>query len=135
MSYRGQRTMPNFRGKNHYLVGVKSKGSAKDKITGCYLMQDIEIQNKSKTNKTKSNKNVKKQEKKQKNNKNMNEWELKKAGRKAKYNNSKRTMKEVWTIEMESEEDKGDIQSLPSHFKRYIVQDRKIVVQQPIKTS
>ena len=43
-------------------------------------------------------------------------------------------MKEVWTTEMESDEDKKDTQTLPSHFKRYTAQDRKIVVQQPTRT-
>ena len=65
----------------------------------------------------------------------MDERELTKMERKPKYNELKRTMKEVWTIEMESEEDKGEIQSLPSHLKQYTVQERKIVVQQPIRTS
>ena len=43
-------------------------------------------------------------------------------------------MKEVWTTKMESDEEKKDTQSLPSHFKRYIVEDQKIVVQQPTRT-
>ena len=43
MRSRGQRTMPWFRGKNHYLVGVKTKGSTKDKVAGCYLTQDVGI--------------------------------------------------------------------------------------------
>ena len=37
MRSRCQREMPKFRGKNHYLVGVKAKGSAKDNVIGCYL--------------------------------------------------------------------------------------------------
>ena len=43
-------------------------------------------------------------------------------------------MKEVWTMEMEKGDDKNDIQSLPSHFKRYTIQERKVVVQQPTRT-
>ena len=66
--------------------------------------------------------------------KNSSDKGLTKLERKAKYNELKRTMKEVWTTEMESDEDKKDTQSLPSHFKRYTVQDRKIVVQQPTRT-
>ena len=95
MRSRGQRTMPEFKDKNHYLVGVKAKGSARDKITGCYLTQDTEIQNKTKTNKAKKNKKIKKEEKKHKNNQNMDERELTKMERKAKYNELKRAMKEV----------------------------------------
>ena len=64
----------------------------------------------------------------------MDKRELTKTERKAKYNELKRTMKEVWTTEMESEEDQKETHSLPSHFKKYTVQDRKVVVQQPVRT-
>ena len=109
--------MPEFEGKNHYLIGVKAKGSAKEKVTWCYLTQDIEIQNKIKINKIEKNKKIEKQ----KNNKNMDKRELTKAKRKEKYNELKRTLKEVWTKEMESDNDKEEIQSLKSHINRYII--------------
>ena len=60
---RGQRTMPELKGKNHYLVGVKARGSTKNKVTGCYLTQDIEIPNKTKTKKIKYHKKIKKEAK------------------------------------------------------------------------
>ena len=74
--------MPNFKDKKHYLIGGKARGSAKDKITRCYLMQDIEIQDKTKINKIGKNKKMEKEEKKQNNNKNLDERELTKAERK-----------------------------------------------------
>ena len=116
-------------------MGIKAIGKAKDKFTGCYLANPIYIQSKSKKkDKTRNNKNIKKEKTTLKKDKNNSEKGLTKLERKAKYNELKRTMKEVWTTEMESEEDNKDIQSLPSHFKRYTVQDRKIVVQQPTRT-
>ena len=66
MRSRGQRLMPEFKGKNHYLVGVKAKESAKDKVTGCYLVEDIKIQNKTKTKKTKNKKKLKKKKRSKK---------------------------------------------------------------------
>ena len=35
---------------------------------------------------------------------------------------------------MESEGDNQDNMSVPSHFKRYTIQDRKVIVQQPKRT-
>ena len=44
-------------------------------------------------------------------------------------------IKEVWTTEMEEESDSKNAADVPSHFKRYTIQDRKIiVVQQPIRS-
>ena len=52
---------------------------------------------------------------------------------KIKFNEQKRVMKEVWTTEMESDElDTKDGVSVPSHYKRYTIQDQKIIVQQPV---
>ena len=58
-----------------------------------------------------------------------------KTERNAKYNEYKRQIKDIWTTECESEEEEGDSISVPSHFKRYTIQDRKIIVQQPVRTS
>lgn len=55
--------------------------------------------------------------------------------RKAKYKEHKRRLPQVWTTEMESKKDEHDAISVPSHFKRYTIQDKKIVVHQPIRTS
>ena len=35
---------------------------------------------------------------------------------------------------MESEGEKQENMSVPSHFKRYAIQDRKVIVQQPMRT-
>ena len=121
--------MPEFENITHYLIGVKAVGKAKDKITRCYLANPIEIQsNNKRKNKTENHKKIKKEKNTQKKEENSNDKRLTMIERRAKYNELKRTMKEVWTTEMESDEDKKEIQSLPSHFKRYTVQERKIVV-------
>ena len=44
-------------------------------------------------------------------------------------------MKQGWTTEMECEDEKSEAMTVPSHLKKYTIQDRKIVIKQPIKTS
>ncbi|RYA84865.1 hypothetical protein DD594_25590 [Enterobacter cloacae complex sp. 4DZ1-17B1] len=59
-------------------------------------------------------------------------FKLSKMERKVKYNDLKRALKEVWTIEMETDEESNDDKfDAPSHYKKYTIQDRKIVVQKP----
>ncbi|MCO5548151.1 hypothetical protein L7F22_001609 [Adiantum nelumboides] len=54
--------------------------------------------------------------------------------RKSEYNKLKKTLKDVWTIEMDTDEDvNSDKMDVPSHYKKYIIQDRKIIVQQPMR--
>ena len=48
---------------------------------------------------------------------------------------SLREMKQVWTTEIESDDEPNEAMSVPSHFKKYTIQDRKIVVQQPVRVS
>ncbi|MCO5601209.1 hypothetical protein L7F22_055328 [Adiantum nelumboides] len=57
-----------------------------------------------------------------------------KTERKSEYNKLKKTLKDVWTIEMETYEDvNSNKMDVPSHYKKYTIQDRKIIVQQPMK--
>ncbi|MCO5581702.1 hypothetical protein L7F22_035591 [Adiantum nelumboides] len=57
-----------------------------------------------------------------------------KTERKSEYNKLKKTLKDVWTTEMETDEDaNSDKMDVPSHYKKYTIQDRKIIVQQPMK--
>ena len=75
---------------------------------------------KTKRHKTKQeNKSVKSQEEKPKLTKT--EW-------RARYNELKRELKQVWSTEMESEGENQDNMSVPSYFKRYTIQDRKVIV-------
>ncbi|MCO5606548.1 hypothetical protein L7F22_060736 [Adiantum nelumboides] len=54
--------------------------------------------------------------------------------RRKKYRELKKTLKEVYTMEMETtEEENKDIMSVPSHYKKYTLHDRKIIVEQPIQ--
>lgn len=98
----------------------------------CYLMQNT----KSLTQKeTKLKKDKTKQNKEPVNGDKTQELKLTKTKKKAKYNKLKCKMKQVWTIEMDSEDERNENMSFPSHFKQYTIQDRKVVVQQPIRTS
>ena len=47
--------------------------------------------------------------------------------RKKQYQEYKNTLKQVWSSELETEEDES-IGKVPSHFKKYSLQDKKIVV-------
>ena len=51
----------------------------------------------------------------------------------AKYNEHKYKIKDIWTTKMENEFEIHDGESVPSHFKCYSIQDRNIIVQQPIR--
>ncbi|MCO5593602.1 hypothetical protein L7F22_047617 [Adiantum nelumboides] len=65
-------------------------------------------------------------------------WEIRsgmtKIERKSEYNKLKKTLKDVWTTEMQTDEDtNSDKMDVPSHYKKYTIQDRKIIVQQPMR--
>ena len=55
--------------------------------------------------------------------------------RKQKYQELKCTLKEVWTIELESDDETNDGISVPSHYRKYTLQDRWLVVQQPVRVK
>ncbi|MCO5581547.1 hypothetical protein L7F22_035435 [Adiantum nelumboides] len=94
----------------------------RDKITGQYA-------------KTKKWDNHKKNKHERKGIKLNEGWEIRsnmtKTERKSEYNKLKKTLKDVWTTEMETDEDVNlDKMDVPSHYKKYTIQDRKIIVQQ-----
>ena len=92
---RGQRTMPEFRNKSHYLIGVQARDCVKDKITGCYLTQVIGPQSKKTKTKTKKIENPENKTKKKKEKKEEGEKTPTKMERKAKYQELKQTLKGV----------------------------------------
>ncbi|WP_165309839.1 hypothetical protein, partial [Enterobacter cloacae complex sp. 4DZ3-17B2] len=54
--------------------------------------------------------------------------------RKKKYQELKKTLKEMYTSEMETiEEESKDVMSVPSHYKKYTLHDQKIIVKQPVR--
>lgn len=87
--------MPELRNKTHYLMMVNAKESIKDKVTGCYQTQEPKME------KTLSEPCTHKQETKQKQRKPKTQKTKKegssmtKTERKAKFNEHKRTLKEV----------------------------------------
>ncbi|MCO5558107.1 hypothetical protein L7F22_011684 [Adiantum nelumboides] len=57
-----------------------------------------------------------------------------KTERKSEYNKLKKTLKDVWATETETDEEvNSDKMDVPSHYKKYTIQDRKIIVQQPMR--
>lgn len=121
--------MPEYEGKTHYLMMINTKDCVKDRVTGCYLTRSSQTTN---TTEPKPKKEKKKQDKDSEKSTKTKGSNLTKLERKAKYNEHKRRLQEIWTTEMESEEETRDTMSVPSHFKRYTLQDRKIVLQQPL---
>ena len=53
--------------------------------------------------------------------------------RKQKHNELKRTLKQEWSTEMETKDTDSKVLNAPSHFKRFIVEERKIILQHPKK--
>ena len=94
---KGQRYAPKYHGKRHFLRSSQAKDCVKDKITGCYLIQEEKPTPNPKTKKDKNkreDKSVNNQEEKMK---------LTKTERRARYNELKRELKQVWSTDMESE--------------------------------
>ncbi|MCO5577929.1 hypothetical protein L7F22_031764 [Adiantum nelumboides] len=117
--------MPLVKDKTAYLRFVKANDCVKDKITGQFA-------------KTKKWENQKKNKLERKGTKLSEGWEIRskmtKIERKSEYNKLKKTLKDVWTTEMETDEDaNSDKMDVPSHYKKYTIQDRKMVVQQPMR--
>ncbi|MCO5564364.1 hypothetical protein L7F22_018024 [Adiantum nelumboides] len=117
--------MPLVKDKTGYLRFVKANDCVKDKITGQFAKTQKRVNQK-------KNKHEKKGIK-------LNEgWEIRsrmtKTERKSEYNKLKKTLKDVWTTEMETDEEvNSDKMDVPSHYKKYTIQDRKIIVQQPMR--
>ena len=122
--------MPQLQGKNEYLMYVKAHDCIKDKITGCYKVEPVGSSRKivPKKPKPKQPKETKIKETKAKV---KDEPEMTRLERKQKYKELKRTLQKEWSTEMESDDSDQDALSAPSHFKRYTIQDQKIVLQQP----
>ena len=116
-------------GKNAFLRYVQAHDCVKDKVTGCYRVEPVEKEKnlKPKPKNTKPKNNKKEENKKSE----KGEPELTKLERKQRYRELKRTLQREWSTEMETDESDKEGLSAPSHFKRYTIQERKIVLQQP----
>ncbi|MCO5570124.1 hypothetical protein L7F22_023840 [Adiantum nelumboides] len=117
--------MPLVKNKTAYLRFVKANDCVKDKITEQFA-------------KTQKWKNQKKNKHERKGIKLNEGWEIRskmtKIKRKSEYNKLKKTLKDVWTTEMETDKDvNSDKMDVPFHYKKYTIQDRKIIVQQPMR--
>ena len=122
--------MPEIKGKTHFLMLVNASDCIKDKISGRYLNL--------KPNLTKSE--IKKMKKDLHNSAEVSFEKvdiqgdpiLSKVERKKKTGELKQKLKKIWT----TDDSEGEIKSgpdVPSHFKKYTIQDRTLVVQQQMR--
>ena len=114
--------MPRINGKKHYLELVKADDVVKDKITGCYLTHIRGVRTSTKRSKSEKSKTVKKDTCKPQ--------KMTKLERKTTYNEVKRVLKQVWTTTTGSSSENEGVE-VPSHYKKYTIQDRQILLQTP----
>ena len=110
---------PNLKGKSHFLRWVDPGDCIKDNLKGCYLTQILEIS----ASKPKRHKQ------------NGNHYELmKKRLKTVEIRKGKEEFKDClleWE-DLDTDEDKLTTPiSVPSHYKKYTVEERKIVVKKP----
>ena len=118
--------MPQINGKKYYLELVKADDVVKDKITGSYLTHIRGVKASTKRSRSEKSKTVKKDTCKPQ--------KMSKLERKMTYNEVKRVLKQVWTTATgsSSENEGGEV---PSHYKKYTIQDRQILLQTPERQS
>ena len=108
---------------------VKANDCMKNKVTGCYTMKPIlDI----KTNQKKKGSNLKEETKpilKQ------NKTQMTKLERKQKYKELKQTLNQEWSTKMETEDTGSEELNAPSHFKCYTMEERKVILQNPMRES
>ena len=126
--------MPRVKDKTTYLRLVNATDNVKDKITRCYLTQKTQRETRSRRAQSKKGKTNEQTEQNPTKTK-PKEPQMTRLKRKQKYKEQKQILKELWTTEMEDSSENNEGISVPSHFKRYTIKERKVVVQQPIRTQ
>ncbi|MCO5568906.1 hypothetical protein L7F22_022608 [Adiantum nelumboides] len=116
--------MPFVKDKTRYLRLVKTNDYVKDKATGQFFKTKLLRNNKKhKQNKAKS--------------KTHEDWEIRsgmtKIKKKFEYNKLKQTLKYVWTTKWRRMMTKFNTMDVPSRYKKYTIQDKKIIEQQPMR--
>ena len=111
-----------MKGKNHYLEFVKADDVIKDKVTGCYLTHIRGVSASAKRSRSEKNKTIKKDTGKTPKMSNLEQ--------KTTYNEVKRVLKQVWTTATGSSSENEGVE-VPSHYKKYTIQDRQILLQTP----
>ena len=91
----------------HYLMMVNARDCVKDKVTGCYLINTIKKGTQFQKQKQKLEKQKEKKMKLDKNS-TVKQPSMIKVERRAKYNEHKRRVKEVWIAKVESEFESQD---------------------------
>ncbi|RYA42777.1 hypothetical protein [Enterobacter cloacae complex sp. GF14B] len=112
--------MPSVSSKTQFLMQIDANDCVKDKITGRYpskknseMSQTLRKARKGTQEKSQNKKPL-----------------MTRVERKKKYQELKKDLKEIYTTEMETtEEDGKDVMHVPSHYKKYTLQDRKIIAK------
>ena len=99
---------------------VKAKDCQKNRVTGCYKVEP-----------TLDPKGTPKRQGEIKPTKKKSKPTMTKLERKQKHNELKRTLKQEWSIEMETKDTDSGVLSAPSHFKCYTIEERKVILQHP----
>ena len=118
---------PTVQGKQGYLRMVKANDCQKKKFNGYYKAELVtetmgspkergHNQNKEKTMAKKETKST-----------------ITKLERKQKHNELERTLSKEWSTKMEIENTDSKVLNAPSLFKCYIVEERKMILQNPIR--
>ena len=111
-SLRKKKPTSKFKNKRDYLTRVNANDCIKDRITGIYTI---------------TSKNTEKQKKTQQN-------KTPQPKTKTKKEQTKENQQAKWSTDWEdSQEENTDKLSVPSHFKKYTVANRKIVLKQPMR--
>ena len=111
---------PRIQGKQDYLKMVKAKDCQKNRVTGCYKVEP-----------TLDSKDTSKKQGKIKTTKKKSKPAITELERKQKYNVLKRTVKQEWSIEMDTKDTDSGVLNAPSHFKHYTIEERKVILQHP----
>ena len=99
---------------------VKAKDCQKNRVTGYYKVEPT-LDSKDTREKQGIHKTTKKEDK----------HAMTKLERKQKHNELKRTLKQEWSTERETEDTDSGVLNAQSHFKRYTVEERKVILQHP----
>ena len=118
--------MPELKDKRAYLKLVNVEDCIKEEISKRHSQKQYRsIQNEPKPMKKKEIQGVE--------NRKRNGPKWMRVERREKYAELKKTLKEVWTNEMESDKEEKESHlahvSVPSHFKRYTIQEKKIIIE------
>ena len=119
---------PNFSRKNKYLYYVGAEDGVKDEVKWRYGFQLVQKTNeKGETNPKKQKKKRKPKSQESVSTKKTEQGSLSKIEQRALWQERKRTLKAVWSSMSDDSEEGEDTTNVPSNFKKFTIQNRKII--------